>query len=105
MAAKKKSNKNVEKVRKTVKGIGDKVAKTSKKLYSLADLNIKKVQLESANEESFKQIGMLAYKRGGLTGKMKEIGDKVKTNKQDLVKLKAKIKRLKGVKKDDKKKK
>ena len=90
-----KKNDTLEKVKESVKDFGNKIVSESKKLYSLADLNLKKSDLEQGNEQIFLEIGKLAYKKGGLTGKSADLGNQVKSNKAEIKKLNAQIKKLK----------
>lgn len=91
-----KKNDTIEKVKESVKDFGHKVAAESKKLYSLADLNLKKANIEQENEEEYLKLGELSYKKGGLTGKSADIASKIKNNKSEIKKLDAQIKKLKA---------
>mgnify|MGYP000929350987 CR=1 FL=1 len=91
----KKKNENLEKAKKGLKTIGNKIKKGSKKLYSLAELSTKKAKLNADNDKALKKIGALEYSKGGLKGKSAEQADKIKENKKQIRKLNAQIKRLK----------
>lgn len=90
-----KGKKTADKIKGELKGLGKKVADGSKRLYSLAELSAKKAKLENENDKAFRQIGSLAYNKGGLTGKAAKLGEGVKANKAEIKKLNAKIKKAK----------
>lgn len=91
----KKKNEKLEKAKKDLKAVGNKIKKGSKKLYDLAELSAKKAKLNSENDKAFKKIGSLEYNKGGLKGKSAEQAEKIRENKKQVRKLNAQIKKVK----------
>ena len=99
--AKGKGKELMDKAKKGLKTAGDKIAKTSKKAFDLASLEAKKLKLEQDNKKRFQKLGTLAYNKGGMTGQMEQVGEKIKENKKQIKKLNAQLKQAQG--KDKKK--
>lgn len=91
----KTKNTTLEKAKKELKDIGGKIAKGTKKIYTLAELTAKKQKLENANAKAFQEIGRLTYNKGKMTGKPAELGEKIKDNKKKIADINKELKKMK----------
>lgn len=70
---------------------GETIANKSKEAYDSAKLNTQKAQLESENEEYYKQLGKMVKDKEEYTDEMKDISKKIDENESELQKLEAEM--------------
>ena len=66
------------KAKEGIMAFGNSVASKSKEIMEVAKLNTQKSQKQKEIDESYKQLGEMAYTKGRLRGDMAEIGKRIK---------------------------
>lgn len=73
-----------EKAAEGLKGFTTTVAEKTSKMQANTKLNATKNSKEKELQETYNKLGRLAYQKGGLTGEMADLSDKIHTLYQEL---------------------